>query len=58
MTEDLQAKLNRVFDIVSLEVDEFAGDMTENEPRRPAYVVTATSEDPFGWRFEIKNLQG
>ena len=44
----MKTELERIFGRVSEDVEAHCGDMTENEPRRPAFVVEATRPEQVG----------
>ena len=50
--EALRGALEEIFGSVSTDVAAHAGDMTENEPRTPAYVVEATAPEQVGRMFD------
>ncbi|MHC4341525.1 MAG: FAD-binding oxidoreductase [Planctomycetota bacterium] len=51
----MKADLERIFGTVSEDVEEHCADMTENEPRRPAFVVEATRPDQVGELLKLAN---
>jgi FAD/FMN-containing dehydrogenase len=54
----VKADLERIFDHVSTDVDEHCGDLTENPPRRPAFVVEATRAEQVGELLKLANDRG
>lgn len=54
----MREALAGIFGAVSEEVDAHAGDMTENPPRRPAYVVTAMREEQVGALLRLASERG
>ncbi|MHC4473747.1 MAG: FAD-binding oxidoreductase, partial [Planctomycetota bacterium] len=51
----MKADLEKIFGEVSEDVEAHASDMTENPPRRPAFVVTATRAEQVGELLELAN---
>ena len=52
---DLKDALGKIFGSVSEDVAAHCGDMTENEPRTPAYVVSAERPEQVGELLALAN---
>ncbi|MHC4933825.1 MAG: FAD-binding oxidoreductase, partial [Planctomycetota bacterium] len=51
----MRAELESIFGSVSVDVEAHCADMTENEPRRPAYIVEATRPEQVGELLKLAN---
>ncbi len=58
MNTQLKDALEEIFGSVSEDVDAHCGDMTENEPRRPAFVVSAERPEQVGELLALANGRG